>query len=224
MRYFKVKNLEKYQHYHTRNPPWIKLHQVSTSDPEFVCLPDAAKAHLMLIWLLASRLDNRIPHDEHYVRTQIGARDRVDLAALDHFIELLPASKALASRKRVARRPLANRQHIERDREEESYRNPPPTPALEGGGFELPDLPSNGTAHLPPPRTPEPVSRRDEALAIDQVREYAIHIGFHPMREDMRRIRELVRSGATIAAIQEHLDKLKAGGHSIAEHRRRGHA
>ena len=58
-----VKNFEQYQHYKDRKPPWIKLYNDVLDDYAFEVMPDASKAHLMLIWLLASRTDNRIPND-----------------------------------------------------------------------------------------------------------------------------------------------------------------
>jgi hypothetical protein len=104
-RFFKVRNLDKYQHYKDRNPPWIKLHQSVTSDVDFILLPDASKAHIILIWLLASRLDNRVPLDPPFVASQIGSRDPVDLniLILRGFLEELP----LAPRKRAASAVLA---------------------------------------------------------------------------------------------------------------------
>jgi hypothetical protein len=105
MKYFRVTNLEKHQHYKKRSPPWIKLHATALDDYEFLCLQDASKAHLMLIWLLASKLQNRIPYDPQFVANKIGATEPVDLEALDShgFIEAFEAdSKALAPRKQTA--------------------------------------------------------------------------------------------------------------------------
>jgi hypothetical protein len=59
--YLRVKNWAEFQHYKDRNPPWIKLHRALLDDYEFARLPDASKAHLVLIWLLASQSDGRIP-------------------------------------------------------------------------------------------------------------------------------------------------------------------
>ena len=60
-RTFSVINFEKYQHYRNRTPPWIKLYNRLLDDYAFGRLPDASKAHLVAIWLLASRSDNRVP-------------------------------------------------------------------------------------------------------------------------------------------------------------------
>ena len=80
--YLRVKNLEKYQHYKDRCPPWIKLHLSTVRDYDFSCLQDASKAHLMLIWLLASQLDNRIPNDPDWVKGQTGMRTKPNLNLL----------------------------------------------------------------------------------------------------------------------------------------------
>ena len=100
-RYFRVVNFEKFQHYRDRTPPWIKLHASVLRKYEFTCLDDAAKAHLMLIWLLASRMKNRIPYDPVWVADQISAKVPVDLDELQEleFIEIEEAdSETLAPR------------------------------------------------------------------------------------------------------------------------------
>lgn len=77
-----VRNFEQYQHYKDRKPPWIKLYNDVLDDYAFEVLPDASKAHLMLIWLLASRTDNRIPNDPEWIARKIGATGSVDIAGL----------------------------------------------------------------------------------------------------------------------------------------------
>ena len=82
MKYLCVPNFEKWQHYKDRTPPWIKLHRDLLRDYDFSLLPDAAKAHAMLIWLLASQLENHIPDDPAYVQRMIGSASRPDLNLL----------------------------------------------------------------------------------------------------------------------------------------------
>lgn len=82
MRYFAVKNLERFQHYKDRRPPWIKLYQDVLEDYEFTRLPDASKMHLLAIWLLASRTENKVPYDPQWIATAIHATERVNLDAL----------------------------------------------------------------------------------------------------------------------------------------------
>jgi hypothetical protein len=80
--YLRVKNWEEFQHYKDRLPPWIKFHAALLNDYAFSQLADAAKAHLALIWLLASQKDGRIPDDPKFVADKIGAKSPVNLRAL----------------------------------------------------------------------------------------------------------------------------------------------
>lgn len=82
MRYLAVKNFHDYQHYRDRNPVWIKLYNRVMDDDAFLALPDAARGHLMLIWLLASRRNNKIPADAKLIAKAIQATGRVNLTAL----------------------------------------------------------------------------------------------------------------------------------------------
>lgn len=82
MSFLRVKNFDKFQHYKDRQPPWIKLHRELLKNYEFSCLQDASKAHLVLIWLLASQLDNRIPNDPDWLKGQLGTRQKIDLSEL----------------------------------------------------------------------------------------------------------------------------------------------
>ena len=103
--YLRVKNLEKYQHYKDRCPPWIKLHRDILRDYKFSCLQDASKLHLIMIWVLASQTDNRVPHDAQWIQQQIGAKSRVDLKSLINSGFLIVeqgASKALSGCEHVA--------------------------------------------------------------------------------------------------------------------------
>jgi hypothetical protein len=82
MRTFSVKNFAKFQHYKDRAPPWIKLYNGLLEDYEFGGLPDASKMHLIAIWLLASRSDNKIPYDPKWVSNRINATEDVNLDLL----------------------------------------------------------------------------------------------------------------------------------------------
>ena len=94
--YFRVPNLEVYQHYKDRSPPWIKLHRSVLVSYEFSRLKDASKAHLIQIWLLASSLENKIPLDAEWVGRHINATEPIDLDELQafDFIELLQSDSA----------------------------------------------------------------------------------------------------------------------------------
>jgi hypothetical protein len=112
---FSVKNFEKFQHYKDRSPPWIKLYNELLDDYEFGQLPDATKMHLVAIWLLASRSENKIPHDSAWVAKRINATEPVnlDLLAEKGFILL---NQEVRSMEQVASKPLAK--CLSRDRGE----------------------------------------------------------------------------------------------------------
>lgn len=82
MRYLSIKNFDRFQQYKDRRPPWIKLHVSVLDDYEFITLSDIAKAHLMLLWALASQTDNKIPYDLAWITQRIGARSPVDIEEL----------------------------------------------------------------------------------------------------------------------------------------------
>ena len=81
--YFSVRNWDEFQHYKDRDPTWIKLYNRLLDDYAFGLLPDARKWHLVGIFLLASRHNNRVPRDPHWVARKIGAHMPVDLAMLE---------------------------------------------------------------------------------------------------------------------------------------------
>src|SRR5262249_23146561 len=104
-----VKNFEKFQHYRDRAPIWIKLYGSLLEDYEFNLLPDVAKAHLILIWLLASRMGNQIPNNADWIRARIGAIEPVDLALLIRSGFLIDtASNGHAHSEQVASKALQN--------------------------------------------------------------------------------------------------------------------
>ncbi len=155
MIYFRVKDFEKHQHYKDRNPPWIKLYNDLLDDYEFACLQDASKLHLVMIWLLASRSDNKIPLDERWVSQKINATEKVDLELLlkNGFIEKIQEkqelqkteqddSAALAGRKQSAIPETEGETEAETDKYKEKLKqkekikktpepNPPDDPSLE---------------------------------------------------------------------------------------------
>lgn len=80
--YLSIPNWDDLQHYKDRTPPWIKLHNELLENYEFECLPDASKAHLLCIWLLASRTENKIKSDSRWIQRKIGANSDVDIDGL----------------------------------------------------------------------------------------------------------------------------------------------
>lgn len=82
MRYLKIKNFEKFQHYKGRRPLWIKLYNALLDDFAYARLQDASKAHLVGLWLLASRTDNLIPYDLPFIAQTIRATTALDVDEL----------------------------------------------------------------------------------------------------------------------------------------------
>lgn len=82
MNYIRVKGWDEFQHYKDRTPPWIKLHNSLLENYDFECLPDASKAHLLCIWLLASRTNNKMPANPGWIEKKIGATSKVNLELL----------------------------------------------------------------------------------------------------------------------------------------------
>lgn len=71
MKFLSVKNWSDFQHYAKRNPPWIKLHRALLDDYAFCSLPDVAKGHLMLLWLLASQNNGMVPADVPFLERKL---------------------------------------------------------------------------------------------------------------------------------------------------------
>jgi len=88
--YFSVRNYETFQHYKDRNPPWIKLYNSLLDSYEFAQLPDASKAHLLAIYLLASRSNNKIPADSGWLKSAIHATENIDLPMLVKYDFIVP--------------------------------------------------------------------------------------------------------------------------------------
>lgn len=121
---FSVKNFAKFQHYKDRSPPWIKLYNDLLDDYDFGHLPDASKMHLIAIWLLASRYDNKIPADPEWVARRINATAKVDLAILFKAGFLEPdqeCSETLAESKQAASKPLDQSRGEKRESREDKY-------------------------------------------------------------------------------------------------------
>ena len=92
MKYFRIPNLQKHQQYTDRSPPWIKFHADVLDDYRFAELPDSCKAHLIHLWLLASRQqDELLPLNESWLRKRMNAKTRINLKLLERlgFIQVV---------------------------------------------------------------------------------------------------------------------------------------
>ena len=88
-----VKNWSEFQHYGKRNPPWIKLHRAILDDYAFCSLPDAAKGHLMLLWVYASQNDGQVPNDVLFLERKLSCQN-LDLEVFVKAGFLLPPGRA----------------------------------------------------------------------------------------------------------------------------------
>lgn len=82
MDYFSIVNFEKFQHYKNRNPPWIKLHTSILHSHNFFYLDEKSKLHLILLWVLASRHDNKLPQDQTWLQHEMGIKSKINLKIL----------------------------------------------------------------------------------------------------------------------------------------------
>ena len=80
-RWIRVVNYEGFQHYKNRSPVWIKLKAEFLRRYDFHQLTEPQRLHLIMIWLLASQMKNRIPYDEKWIAEQIGVK-KVELEPL----------------------------------------------------------------------------------------------------------------------------------------------
>jgi hypothetical protein len=122
MRHFSVKNFDRFQHYKDRSPPWIKLYNELLDDYAFGQLSDQTKFHLVAIWLLASRTENKIPHDPQWIAARINAKNRVDLDALEKagfIVVSQDAPEGVDGVGQNASKALDQRREEERQRREE---------------------------------------------------------------------------------------------------------
>jgi hypothetical protein len=129
MKYLKIVNWSEFQHYKDRSPPWIKLHGQILENYDYTSLPDHSKAHLIGLWLLASRTDNKIPSDPKWLANKLGATEEVNVQTLIDagFISYHDASNTLANCYSDRTESVPQKRREEKRREEESGRFTPPS-------------------------------------------------------------------------------------------------
>jgi hypothetical protein len=84
-RYLQVKGWWDFQHYPDKvengwTPTFIKTYTALLDDYDYNALSEVDRGRLHRIWLLAARLNNKIPWDERFVRTAIRASSSFKLA------------------------------------------------------------------------------------------------------------------------------------------------
>lgn len=82
VKFFRVRDFEKMQHYKNRNPPWVKLYRELILDYEFQQYHEVVRFHGIALLILASESGNKIPNDPRWVAGRIGAHEPVDLDLL----------------------------------------------------------------------------------------------------------------------------------------------
>jgi hypothetical protein len=196
--WLRVKNWDRFQHYKDRSPPWIKLHYTTLDDYAWSHLPDTAKAHLMGIWLLASRQDGRIPNDAAWLGTRIGARSKVDLGVLIRagFLEK-DASTSLASSDSTAL------DLEEKSREEAEKRRDREEAERELGAFsaawkDYPRRPNDSKANA----LRAWMARRGEGVTSEQLHEGVRRYAAYVKRE--RTEGKYIKQGATFFGPGQH--------------------
>lgn len=76
MRYLRLKNFERFQHYKDRKPTWVKLYRDLWLDKDFLPLSEHAKLLLIGMFTLASLEGNQIPDNPTVISTQLGLSRR----------------------------------------------------------------------------------------------------------------------------------------------------
>src|SRR6266851_6438833 len=82
--FFGFRNFRQFQ----RTRREIRLSYDLLNDVRFRQLPDASKAHLICLLLLAARMDNLLPNSPIKLEGLIGATESIELSALTEFIEV----------------------------------------------------------------------------------------------------------------------------------------
>lgn len=95
--YIRLRNWKRFQHYHDRNPPWIKLHRELLTSETWVTLDDASRTLAISLMLLAAGTENRTSADPLYLRRVAYLNSDPDLAPLvkTQFIDLIDEAGTL---------------------------------------------------------------------------------------------------------------------------------
>jgi hypothetical protein len=104
MKFLRIREWDRLQHYKHRSPPWIKLHRDFMRSPAWVSGDDASRTLAVACMMLAAETDNRIPFDPTYIRrvAYLNQDPNFDQLIAVQFIEVIDASNSLADCKRGA--------------------------------------------------------------------------------------------------------------------------
>jgi hypothetical protein len=113
LKFFRIRNWEKYQHYKDRFPPWIKLHRGILREHKYFILTEIERCHLVGLFLVAAETGNKIPNDQQWLRVQLSTSKPVNLDRLvdTEWLEWMEqdASNVLADCKQPDSDTLASR-------------------------------------------------------------------------------------------------------------------
>lgn len=82
MKFYYIRNWDQFQHYTSRNPPWIKLHFEILNSQDWLSLSDHARLVAVVCMLIASRHSGQVPADPLYIKRAGRLNARVDFKPL----------------------------------------------------------------------------------------------------------------------------------------------
>ena len=85
----RIKNWNRFQHFRDRKPPWVKLYRDLLDDREWHNLDPKAAKMLVMLWLLASEDEGRLPDPETIAfRLRLSVQQvKHDISRLYHWLE-----------------------------------------------------------------------------------------------------------------------------------------
>lgn len=95
MRYVSVRNLERFQHYTKRRPPWVKWYTSVLKDEHMASLSPGARLVYALMLLVAAEHDNRVPEDAGWLAVEMMLPRKLIASSLAELLAteyLIPAS------------------------------------------------------------------------------------------------------------------------------------
>jgi hypothetical protein len=84
----KIKNWNRFQHFHNRRPPWIKLYRDILDDKEWHDLDPKAAKTLVMLWVIASENEGELPDIETLAfRLRLSSQQlKTDISRLSHWV------------------------------------------------------------------------------------------------------------------------------------------
>lgn len=129
---YRIKNWEKFQHFKDRRPPWVKLYRDVLDDMEWHELDPGAAKILVMLWLIASEDDGKLPDSKKLAfRLRTSERDVIEaISKLSHWVEqvditcdITACDEAISERYQDDR---LEKRREERETEEEADAKPKP--------------------------------------------------------------------------------------------------